>query len=172
MRNSHPYSINILLNNPVSIGQISLEKIQRRTIMLLKLNKAVTALLPGPLRPWCRVVNLRKGIMILETANATWKMRLRYEQTHLLSVLRLQILPSLSSINIKINPLLAIKENVNFKKNEDAKPYHSILEKPKTLSIQSAECIRHMAIHSEGTLKNALERLAKLVEKNFRSTIY
>ncbi|OIV46281.1 hypothetical protein BK025_12765 [Sodalis sp. TME1] len=163
MRDSRPHPIDSLFGDAAETGRVSLSKIQQRAIMLLKLNRAISALLPAPLRPWCRVANVRQGVMVLETANASWKMRLRYEQPQLLSALRAQILPSLSSIDIRINPGLARKQELNAQNNDSGRQHHRPLgEKPRQLSVQSAASIRHVAAHSEGKLKNALERLAEL----------
>ncbi|CUX96325.1 hypothetical protein FVIR_GE00485 [Candidatus Gullanella endobia] len=109
MRDSRPHPVNRLFSEIDKNGHVSLSKIQQHCMLLLKLNRIVNTLLPIPLRPWCRVANIRQGILILETANANWKLRLYYEQFHLLSSLRAQILPSLLSIDIKINPGLARK---------------------------------------------------------------
>ncbi|CUX96465.1 hypothetical protein MHIR_DE00125 [Candidatus Doolittlea endobia] len=113
MRNSRPYPIDSLFGNAAEMGCVSLSKIHRRAIFLLKINSAVSTLLPKPLHLWCRVANVRQGILVLETPNASWKMRLRYEQSRLLSALREQILPSLLSIDIRINPGLARKKEEN-----------------------------------------------------------
>ncbi|AEI74870.1 hypothetical protein MPC_054 [Candidatus Moranella endobia PCVAL] len=154
MRSSRPFPIYRLFLETTETSRVSsLLQIQQRAIMLLKLNRTVNALLPVPLRPWCRVANIRQGVMVLETASASWQIRLRYEQYQLLSVLRAQILPSLSSIDIRINPGLAITPELNAQK---------LVEKPRYLSANSAISIRHVAARSEGKLKNTLELLAKL----------
>ncbi|MGL9773109.1 MAG: DUF721 domain-containing protein [Sodalis sp. (in: enterobacteria)] len=163
MRDSRPHPINSLLGDAADTGRVSLSKIQQRAILLLKLNRAVNALLPTLLRPWCRVANVRQGVLVLETANASWLMRLRYEQPQLLSALGTQILPSLSSIDIRINPGLARKQELNAQNNDSGRASCRPLgEKPRRLSVQSAASIRHVAARSEGKLKNALERLAEL----------
>lgn len=163
MRDNRPYPIDSLFSEAIEMNRVFLLKIQQRAIMLLKINCAVNALLPLPLRPWCRVANVRKGVMVLETANATCHWRLRYEQPQLLSALRGQILPSLLSINIRINPGLARKQELNAGNNDSSRQHHRLLgKKPRQLSVQSAGSIRHVAARSEGKLKTALERLAKL----------
>lgn len=116
MRDSRPRSIDNLFSDATDIDRMFLAQIQQRAVMLLKLNRTIGTLLPAPLRPWCRVANFRQGVIVLETANASWKMRLRYEQTQLLSTLRAQILPSLSSIDIRINPDLARNKGPEYEK--------------------------------------------------------
>lgn len=109
MRDSRPQLLDVLFDDASAGSKGTLQNVQQRAVALLKLNRAVKGLLPAPLHPWCRVANFRQGILVLETANASWMMRLRYEQPALLSALRAQILPSLSSIDIRINPALMAK---------------------------------------------------------------
>lgn len=109
MRDSRPQLLDVLFDDASAGSKGPLHNVQQRAVALLKLNRAVKGLLPAPLHPWCRVANFRQGILVLETANASWMMRLRYEQPALLSALRAQILPSLSSIDIRINPALMAK---------------------------------------------------------------
>ncbi|XBS70535.1 DciA family protein [Acerihabitans sp. KWT182] len=164
MRDSRPQSIDILLGSLTTPERSSLRHIQQRAEALLKLNRAVAGILPAPLKPWCRVANFRQGILILETANASWMMRLRYEQSSLLSALRAQILPSLSSIDIRINPTLATKgHQIIQNQGKPLSPGGGQFEgKKRKLSPQSGETIRHLAARSPEKLKEMLERLAKL----------
>ncbi|SNC58993.1 DUF721 domain-containing protein [Sodalis endosymbiont of Henestaris halophilus] len=168
MRYSHPYPIDSLFDASTERRLVSLSQIKQQAIMLLKLNRMVNALLPAPMRPSCRVANFRHGMLVLETANASWQMRLRYEQPQLLSKLRTQILPSLSCIDIRINPNLAKTQALTAQKNDnDWQLYRQLCgENTWHLSLQSAAFIRHVSASSEGKLKNALERLADLAGKS------
>ncbi|QWA10121.1 DUF721 domain-containing protein [Sodalis ligni] len=163
MRDSRPQSIDILLGSLTTPERDSLLHIQQRAVALLKLNRAVAGILPAPLQPWCRVANFRQGVLIIETANASWMMRLRYEQSTLLSALRAQILPSLSSIDIRINPTLATKGHQIMQNRGEPLPGEGNSEGQKRkLSRQSGEAIRHLAARSPEKLKKMLERLARL----------
>ncbi|AFP84745.1 DUF721 domain-containing protein [secondary endosymbiont of Ctenarytaina eucalypti] len=165
MRDSRPHLIDSLFSNPIETSQESLSKIQHQAIALVQLNHAVNMLLPEILRPWCRVANFRQGLMVLETANASWQMRLRYEEAKLLSTVRIQILPSLSSIDIRINPVLAKKQALHTQDDDSDRHCLCLLGgQSRHLSLRSAASIRHVAAQSEGKLKNVLERLAKLAE--------
>ncbi|EPF20821.1 MULTISPECIES: DUF721 domain-containing protein [Cedecea] len=159
MRDSRPQSLENLFDDA---GQESmLQNVQQRAVALLRLNRAVKGILPAPLHPWCRVANFRQGILVLETANASWLMRLRYEQATLLSALRAQILPSLTSIDIRINPLLAVKGQEIVQQNTTqtgAEKY----EVNRQLSEQSAEALREVAKRSPEKLRATIERLASL----------
>ncbi|MEH0832053.1 DUF721 domain-containing protein [Pectobacterium cacticida] len=170
MRDSRPQSLESLFDNASASGQGPLRDVQQRAIALLKLNRAVRSLLPAPLHPWCRVANYRQGLLILEAANASWLMRLRYEQPALLSALRAQILPSLASIDIRINPTLAAKGH-EIMKNSDISAIENVGDKPlRQLSEQSAETLRALADNSPEKLKKILKRLASLAGESTSKT--
>jgi len=171
MRNSRPQSIDILFNVIATPERHTLKQIQERAIALLKLNQAVAALLPAPMQPWCRVANFRQGVLVLEAANASWMMRLRYEQSRILSALRAQILPSLSSIDIRINPTLATKGQLITQNSGEARKKNQGEEiNKRRLSPQSAEAIRHLAARSPEKLQKLLERLAGLAGEGANPT--
>ncbi|MBV4365727.1 DUF721 domain-containing protein [Erwinia sp. BNK-24-b] len=166
MRDSRPQSIESFFE--ATEGQSMLQSIQQRAIALNKLNRALQGIIPAQLHPWCRVANFRQGVLVLETANASWMMRLRYEQSSLLSALRAQILPSLTSIDIRINPTLAAKAQENVQESSDR---HQKEQSPgRQLSEQSAEILRGVASRSPEKLKKTLERLALLAGESARST--
>jgi len=166
MRDSRPQSIESFFE--ATEGQSMLQSIQQRAIALNKLNRALQGIIPAQLHPWCRVANFRQGVLVLETANASWMMRLRYEQSSLLSALRAQILPSLTSIDIRINPTLAAKGQENVQESSDR---HQKEQSPgRQLSEQSSEILRGVASRSPEKLKKTLERLALLAGESARST--
>jgi len=97
-------------------------------------------------------------------------MRLRYEQPALLSALRAQILPSLSSIDIRINPsLMAKMENASQIAIKN-KAIASESMPVRHLSAQSAEELRGLASRSPEKLRKALERLAELAGESAKPT--
>lgn len=168
MRDSRPQLLEVLFDDASAGEKSPLHSVQQRATALLKLNRAVKGLLPAQLHPWCRVANYRQGILVLETANASWMMRLRYEQSTLLSALRAQILPSLSAIDIRINPSLMAKAEAATQKS-------SVVEQEKQevfrqLSPQSADVLRGVAERSPEKLKKALERLAALAGEGTSAT--
>lgn len=159
MRDSYPQSLEKIFIELEGSNKSTLQLIQQRATILLKLNRAVMALLPVPLRDKCRVANYRNAILIIEVANASWLTRLRYETPSLLSALRQEILPSLSSIDIKINPSLGIKQEKrslisSLKEQEPAKR--------RQLSLESAQSLKYLAEKSPKKLRERLERLAAL----------
>ncbi|HEJ8042350.1 DUF721 domain-containing protein [Serratia marcescens] len=167
MRDSRPQLLDVLFDDASAGSKGPLHNVQQRAVALLKLNRAVKGLLPAPLHPWCRVANFRQGILVLETANASWMMRLRYEQPALLSALRAQILPSLSSIDIRINPALMAKGS-NQVQNAEKAPEKAV--PMRHLSLESAEELRGLASRSPEKLRKILERLAALAGEGTNTT--
>ncbi|WP_279085102.1 DUF721 domain-containing protein [Gilliamella apis] len=102
MRDNEPKVLTSLLSQGALIS-----KIKERTVALSQLTKVIDELLPTPLNQQYRVANYRQGVLILEVSSASWLTRLKYEQSNLLSGIRQKILPSLSSIQYKINPNIA-----------------------------------------------------------------
>ncbi|HGJ5873353.1 MULTISPECIES: DUF721 domain-containing protein [Arsenophonus] len=168
MRDSYPQSLNILLKEN-NFDSNTLQTIQQRAQALIKLNNTVISLLPVELKAWCRVANYRQHILILEVTNASRKTRLSYELPTLLSTLRNTILPSLSSINIMINPSLSSKNSENCLSIQQIaiKPSKQIISK---LSKESAKTIRNLAKRSPKKLKEKLEQLAALAGESTKAT--
>ncbi|AOM41078.1 DUF721 domain-containing protein [Xenorhabdus hominickii] len=162
MRDSRPQSLDTLFEDGATVGKSPLQTIQQYAIALLKLNRTVLSLLPAPLHPWCRVANYRKHILVLEAGNASWMTRLRYEIPVLLSTLRSEILPSLSSIDIRINPSLMVKRDNNAQ-NSAKSPNNDKQNLPnRQLTHESAKALMMLAERSPEKLKRKLERLAAL----------
>ncbi|CNE33514.1 DUF721 domain-containing protein [Yersinia mollaretii] len=170
MRENRPQLLDVLFDDAVAAENGPLHNVQQRATALLKLNRAVKGLLPSQLQPWCRVANYRQSVLVLETANASWLMRLRYEQPALLSALRAQILPSLSSIDIRINPSLMAKgHNLT---QDAAKSSENLGKSPplRHLSLESAKELRGLASRSPERLRIILERLAALAGESANAT--
>ncbi|MHA3594260.1 DUF721 domain-containing protein [Yersinia enterocolitica] len=170
MRESRPQLLDVLFDDAIAAENGPLHNVQQRATALLKLNRAVKGLLPSQLQPWCRVANYRQSVLVLETANASWLMRLRYEQPALLSALRAQILPSLSSIDIRINPSLMASGH-NHVRNA-AKSSQDPEKSPplRQLSLESAKELRGLASRSPEKLRTILERLAALAGESASTT--
>ncbi|MGQ8843609.1 DUF721 domain-containing protein [Serratia plymuthica] len=170
MRDSRPQLLDVLFDDASAEDKGPLHNVQQRAVALLKLNRAVKGVLPVQLHPWCRVANFRQGILVLETANASWLMRLRYEQPALLSALRAQILPSLSSIDIRINPALMAKGS-NLVQDAAKTLGNAQTNVPRRhLSQESAEELRGLASRSPEKLRKVLERLASLAGESANAT--
>ncbi|CNE70047.1 DUF721 domain-containing protein [Yersinia nurmii] len=170
MRESRPQLLDVLFDDATATEKGPLHNVQQRAVALLKLNRAVKALLPSQLQPWCRVANYRQSILVLETANASWLMRLRYEQPNLLSALRAQILPSLSSIDIRINPALMAKGQNKIQETVQAAQKSEESAPLRHLSLESANELRGLARRSPEKLRTILERLAALAGESANAT--
>lgn len=170
MRDSRPQLVDVLFDDASGADKGPLHNVQQRAVALLKLNRAVKGLLPAQLQSWCRVANFRQGILVLETANASWMMRLRYEQPALLSALRAQILPSLSSIDIRINPGLMAKGCIQQQNAEKASKKTASMR--RHLSQESANELRGLASRSPEKLRKILERLAALAGEGAETTYH
>ncbi|WP_434524084.1 DUF721 domain-containing protein [Photorhabdus asymbiotica] len=162
MRDSRPQSLDVLFEDTAAIEKNPLHIVQQRAVALLKLNRAVISLLPAQLHPWCRVANYRKQILVLEAGNASWMTRLRYELPTLLSALRSEILPSLSSIDIRINPSLMVKHDNSAQSFAKIMSNSHNISPVRRLSQESAKELIVLASRSPKKLKERLERLAAL----------
>ncbi len=135
-----------------------LATLQQKISQLRQLNQALQPLLPPPLPRWCRVANYRQGILVIETANASWLLRLRYEQMRLLSALRQHALPALATIEFRINPNFATSANPAPRRN---------LEPPmacKPISAQSAQQLYLLAQRASPNLRAVLLKLVALAQ--------
>ncbi|MFI0488528.1 MAG: DUF721 domain-containing protein [Yersinia sp. (in: enterobacteria)] len=170
MRESRPQLLDVLFDDAIAAENGPLNNVQQHAVALLKLNRVVKGLLPSQLQPWCRVANYRQSVLVLEAGNASWLMRLRYEQPALLSALRAQILPSLSSINIRINPSL-MSNGHNMTQNVTKASGNTAKSAPvRHLSLESAKELKALAKRSPEKLRTILERLATLAGESTNAT--
>lgn len=107
--------------------------------------------------------------MVIEVANASWMTRLNYEKSNLLSALRTTILPSLSSIDIRINPDLMRKPKQN-----SSLTNRTVTSVQKTnerqISAQTAQALLKLAENSPKGLRERFERLAALAGESTSAT--
>lgn len=181
MRRSNPQLLNNLFNDAMTSRKelpyhfqnenavsyfFQKDNVQEHAIELLKLNQKVKELLPSQLKPWCRIANYRRNILVIEIANANWMMELRYEKSNLLSSIRKKILPSLSSIDIRINPgLMVLGDEIMEKSEKFEKNIKKSIECNR-LSIKSAEELKRLSKCCPKKLRAALERLAALAKND------
>lgn len=169
MRDSHPQELFDALEESLAKTSSPLKTIQRTAQAINKLNQAVKGLLPSELKPMCRVANYRNCILVIEVANASWMTRLNYEKLHLISALRNSILPSLSSIDIRINPVLMQKKVENSSLNNQTVKTHQVPNNRK-ISTETAKHLLRLAENSSKGLKERLERLAALAGESTSTT--
>lgn len=133
-----------------SSGQLA--KIQQKSEKLQEINQILTSeLLPGS-DEYCRVANLRQGILVIEVTSGVWSTRLTQLRSNLLSELRSSILPTLISIEIKVNPSLFVQPE-------------PLKANSRKISAQTAEHLAALAEHSPPELAQKLQRLAALARR-------
>lgn len=129
-----------------------LAKIQQKAVKLQEINHFLTNELMPDSDQYCRVANLRQGILVIEVSSGVWSTRLTQLRSHFIDQLRRTLLPSLISIEIKVNPSLFVQApepKANSRK----------------ISAQTAEHLSALAQHSPPELAKKLERLAKLARR-------
>ena len=69
-----------------------------------RLNQILVEIIQPPLIEHCRIAHWRNNILVLAVDSSQWANRLRYEKLNLLSLLRKNGFPEVSSIDIIISP--------------------------------------------------------------------
>ncbi|WP_097356140.1 DUF721 domain-containing protein [Candidatus Enterovibrio escicola] len=151
MRDHRPQATLDLLKNSTT------GSVHRRAIALLKLNMQLQALLPEQPAKHCRVANFRDGILVIECGSSSWGTRLNYDRQTLISALRKEALPSLSTIEIKVNPELA--------KSTAKKVTYAPIQQ-RTVSHISAEYLRDVTGIVPEKIKKKLEAIATLLSNS------
>jgi len=144
-----PDSINQIMKTNTS----KLAKIQQKAGQLQAINEfLVKELIPGS-QEYCRVANLRQGVLIIEVASGVWKTRLLQLSYSILEQMKLNISLPLESIELKVNPELFKKRNEEFKPN------------PRKISDNTAQHLIALAEMSPPKLAATLNRLASLAKR-------
>jgi len=145
---------------PDSLHQImtaksgKLAKIQQKAGQLQVINQFLTnELIPGS-HEYCRVANLRQGILIIEVASGVWKTRLSQLSHSILEHMREHVSPSLSSIELKVNPALFNEKPPTPKPN------------PRKISNDTAQHLNALAEHAPPEMAATLKRLANLAKRS------
>ncbi len=138
-------------SKPRDIAQLTgqhLAKIQQYGQQTAQLQQVVFEILEPELHPYVRVANIRNGTLVIELLSASWQPRLQYQRLDILSALRKNGFPMLSSIEFKINPALA---------------HHAIpkpLKQTRTLSPVAKAHLLALAEQLDGELAQKIKRLA------------
>lgn len=152
MRDHRPQAAQELLENSLT-GQV-----RQRAMALAQLNQQVQALLPPASAKQSRVANYRDGILVLECGSSAWATRLNYDRQTLMSSLRQGPLPSLMTIEIKVNPDLAIDISQKEQEKEAAK-------QTRKVSPMAAEYLKAIAEAAPDKVKKKLEAIAALSKR-------
>jgi len=130
-----------------------LVKIQQKAGQLQAINEfLVKELIPGS-HEYCRVANLRKGVLIIEVASGVWKTRLLQLSYSILEQMKLNMSFPLESIELKVNPELFNEQTEELKPN------------PRKISNKTAEHLTALAQMSPPKLAATLNRLASLAKR-------
>ncbi len=132
MRDSRPQLLDVLFDDASAGSKGPLHNVQQRAVALPPGRRAGRSPHPG---------RARRGRL---ERQSQWRCA-RYEQPALLSALRAQILPSLSSIDIRINPALMAKGSHQVQNAEKAPEKRVPM---RHLSLESAEELRGLASRS------------------------
>ncbi|QSX41173.1 DUF721 domain-containing protein [Shewanella cyperi] len=146
-----PQDLSLLLHQA---GQ--LPDLAEKAELLTNLNHAVKQMLSGPVTEQLKVANLRQGILIIETTTAAWAARINFQKSALLARLQAETLPMLTSIEVKVNPGLAMYTPISRNNTNQ-------------LSETAAAHINALAEHTEGSLGQKLKRLAALASRKRQS---
>lgn len=131
-----------------------LAKIQQKAGQLQVINEFLTSeLIPGS-DEYCRVANLRQGILIIEVASGVWKTRLMQLSHSILEHMRQHVSPSLVSIELKVNPALFNEKPPEPKPN------------PRKISNETAQHLTTLAQSAPPELAATLKRLASLAKRS------
>ncbi|WP_434358398.1 DciA family protein [Parasalinivibrio latis] len=148
MRNHKPESTDKLITGGLP------QQIQQRAMAISRLNKALHGCLPGDAANHCRIANFRDGILVIEAESPSWGMRLNFERINLISALRAGPLPSLMSIEVKVNPTVA-KPVAREEKQAN----------PRKISDTAAAYLKMVAENAPDKVKERLEAIAALAER-------
>lgn len=131
-----------------------LAKIQQKAGQLQVINQFLTTqLIPG-CEEYCRVANLRQGVLVIEVASGVWKTRLLQLSQSILSHMQEHISTSLHTVELIVNPQLFNE------KPEEPKP------NPRKISTDTAQHLVALAEHAPPELAATLSRLAKLANRD------
>ncbi len=149
MRKNHPCALTQLASD------VNFRKLKERADQLSALDRVLQSVLERHQIKHGKIANFRTGTLFIALPSAVWLTRFNQKRSDILSELR-QHLPSLVSIEAKINPALAHKKTPS----DPIKP--TFKANPRTISSTSASYILSAAEHASGSLKEKLERLAAL----------
>ena len=106
----------------------------------------------------CRVGNVKNGQLLIEVPTSTWKIRLQFMQSEILSVMRSKV-PSLIKIKVVVNPRLNISQSKVEKLKKVA------IKRAALMPRDIAESFLAIAKDADPTLKSALISLAQYSKK-------
>lgn len=130
----------------------SLPDIVEKAELLNQLERQLKSLLPTSIANHIKIANLRDNTLVIETISAAWASRIKFENKKLLQKMQTEVLPMLTSIEVKVNPRLS-------------KAASTAVETNRTISTKAAEHLEELAQSTSGSLSSKLKRLAALASR-------
>jgi len=93
------------LNIKTLLETSDLAQVMRKGLALNELNQQLQTRFPKQFKGLFRVANFTQDKLIIETANATIKQALLFQQAELLALIQ-EMQPEISKLNIKVSPHL------------------------------------------------------------------
>ncbi len=132
--------------------------IQKKATALARFNIILGDILPPESQQHCRVANYRQGSLVIETSSPSWKMRINYDRLRVISQFRQHGLPSLTNIEVVINPELGRGINtINTIKKE--------VYKERVISKVAASSILAVSEIATPKLKELMKKIAAHAKK-------
>ncbi|MCP3673587.1 MAG: DUF721 domain-containing protein [Gammaproteobacteria bacterium] len=103
-RRSCSYSKVPTLNERLSSARGGLGKLVDNLNRIKRLSQSLKLVLQQPLADHCRVAHWRENVLVLAVDSSQWANRLRFEKLSLLTKLRQNGFPNVSSIDIIVQP--------------------------------------------------------------------
>ncbi|MCW8332720.1 DUF721 domain-containing protein [Vibrio sp. SCSIO 43135] len=132
-----------------------LGQIQQHAGEIIKINQALSQILPKGVVDHCRAANVRSNHLVIEVASAAIKMKLDYDRLNILNQLRNAGFARLMAVEIRINPGLYQRRPGEFTSDKPAK-------KRAPLSNNAASALLMIASGAPPKVKKRLEKLAQL----------
>lgn len=150
MSDPRPRAITELLDGSTT----TLSKLQRRAQQLSAIQSLVSAAAGEPLASHIRVANYDRGQLLLHVSSGSWLQRARFQRTQLLQSLRQGGMTDLRGLDMVVRPRPELSP-------APAAPLYQ-----RTISAHSGELLHRLGEQLGGELGAAVERLARLGNRN------
>ncbi|GAA4900494.1 DUF721 domain-containing protein [Ferrimonas pelagia] len=137
-------------SKPQDMAQLASErfaKLQNHAGQMGQLRQCLLPLLDPAVHDQMKIANLRDGKLVIELASAAWATRLQYQRLDLMSALRRNGFPMLTTIEFKVNPKLS-----------QITPKKAVVT--KQLSSNASDHLESLANNVGGELGEKLKKLA------------
>lgn len=148
--------------NPVDMSTLfkstsgTLAQLSQKTNSIKKIDSIVRQICPDlPEESW-HIANFSQNRIVIEVGSPIWGQRLQFEKNRIANQLRIDTQGVFTQVELKVNPYF-----------NRAKPNPELLNKPKkSMSVDAAKHIEHVAANAPKSLQEKLLKLAQHVNKN------